>query len=305
VVAAAFALVALAAGCGSASGSGEGGLIAFEVGRASGPAAKQGFDIYLVNADGSGLRRLTRTRTNANPAWSPDGRRIAFACANGNPAGHAGFDICVMNADGSGLRRLTHFARTGGSLDQPAWSPDGKLIAAVCAFDICLVHSDTGRVEPLTVTTGEPLFLSLIWSPDSRSIASSCLSTGSKAFPSCVVTVADGNVRRVTRSGGVEGWTTDGRIVLSTFAAFEKGASALTRFKLYTINTGGGGQRPLPTSGRIEGPRWSPDGKAVLVSRSNQLLIVGRDGKVIRTLVSLPSGSTPSIGAWQPLPATG
>ena len=56
-----------------------------------------------MNADGSGTRKLTHNaRHNAEPAWSPDGRKIAFrSTRNGNR------EIYVMNADGSGKRNLT------------------------------------------------------------------------------------------------------------------------------------------------------------------------------------------------------
>ena len=68
-----------------------------------------------MNADGSGLRNLTRSPAyDGNPAWSPDGRKIAF--------GRDG-EIYVMNADGNGQRNLTRSPANEGWF---AWSPRQK-----------------------------------------------------------------------------------------------------------------------------------------------------------------------------------
>ena len=85
-------------------------------------------EIYVMNADGSGSRRLTHNAAyDAEPAWSPDRRRIAFKSSrDGNS------EIYVMNADGSGKRNLTRNPARDGS---PSWSPDGRRIAFVSNRD--------------------------------------------------------------------------------------------------------------------------------------------------------------------------
>lgn len=71
-------------------------------------------DIAVINADGTGLRRLTRTRAlETHPVWSPDGRRIAFTSdrhATRGPFELLGpaFELYTMRADGRGIRRITH-----------------------------------------------------------------------------------------------------------------------------------------------------------------------------------------------------
>jgi Tol biopolymer transport system component len=85
-------------------------------------------EIYVMNADGSGSRRLTHNAGyDAEPAWSPDGQKIAFrSTQNGNR------EIYVMNADGSGKRNLT---RNPGKDFRPSWSPDGRRIAFISDRD--------------------------------------------------------------------------------------------------------------------------------------------------------------------------
>jgi len=81
----------------------------------------QGSDVFVINADGTGLKKLI---SNAlYPAWSPDGAKIAF-CREA--AGYC--DIWVADADGSNQVNLTG----GFGYDyRPAWSPDGSKIAFV------------------------------------------------------------------------------------------------------------------------------------------------------------------------------
>lgn len=87
-------------------------------------------EIYVMNSDGSGKRRLTRTTTDeAAPAWSPDGAQIAFHSARPIPEGNA--ELYTMRADGSCTTRLTN---TSVSNTTPAWRP-GSAYAAPLVCD--------------------------------------------------------------------------------------------------------------------------------------------------------------------------
>jgi TolB protein len=82
-------------------------------------------DIFVMNADGTGLKRLTSNPADDHePAWSPDGRSIAFVS---NRAFKDRYDLYVMNADGSGVKRITNVSNV--NVRCPTWSPDGKYIA--------------------------------------------------------------------------------------------------------------------------------------------------------------------------------
>jgi Tol biopolymer transport system component len=127
------------------------------------------FGIYVINADGTGLRRLIVNATKYysygvdTPTWSVR-NRIAFV--EYVPALHAG-EIYTTNADGSGQAALTHGAPGFG---QPSWSPDGKSIAFVAnPYSTSVVEvanadgTGTHRVSPRSWTTYSPT-----WTPDGK-----------------------------------------------------------------------------------------------------------------------------------------
>src|SRR4029453_11717972 len=123
-------------------------------------------EIYVVNAEGSGRTRLTRDPAQEfDPAWCPDGAKIAFSRFT-----EGRYQIFVMNADGTNAVQLTY--RDARSSDA-AWSPDGSSIAyARCqgSCDIYVIDADGGRARRLTY--GErPGDQSPTWSPEGRRIA--------------------------------------------------------------------------------------------------------------------------------------
>jgi dipeptidyl aminopeptidase/acylaminoacyl peptidase len=124
MAAAALCLLALvAAQPAEAAFPGKNGKIVFQSNRA-------GNNIHTINSTGGTVTNLTRSDGNSDPAYSPDGSRIAFVSAN--PGGN--YQIFVINADGTGRRLVTTDPSVKG---QPAWSPDGTRIAYVAnSFDV-------------------------------------------------------------------------------------------------------------------------------------------------------------------------
>ena len=149
-------------------------------------------EIFVVNADGTGLHQLTHNppgkscdtggTCNSSPAWSPDGKQIAFSRASG-PIRNDLIDevaLYVMNADGSGLRQVTQKTRPHRGEDgEPQWSPNGRRLLfqrwnvrgamptdGVAVWTVNLVTGREHRVTPWRLRAGD----TPDWSPDGRRI---------------------------------------------------------------------------------------------------------------------------------------
>jgi TolB protein len=129
-------------------------------------------DIYLVNADGSAITRLTDDPSpDYAPAWSPDGARIAFVRTTGDTN-----EIDAINVDGTGVTRVASGTIAGaGGVEHPfSWSPDGSQIVftsvAEANWEIHVVNADGTRERKIFgadhVVSEDP-----IWSPDGTEIA--------------------------------------------------------------------------------------------------------------------------------------
>ena len=116
--------------------------------------------LYVVNADGSGLDRLTRPglRPGGRPDWSPDGKLVLFRTHPGNDPSGIGSNLYTIRPDGTDLHQLTHFAASQHVLEG-SWSPDGRRIvfattdAAVgTSTDIFVMNADGSNITPITRT---------------------------------------------------------------------------------------------------------------------------------------------------------
>jgi len=153
-----------------------------------------GKDVYVINADGSGLRGLIN---GEYPAWSPKSNWIAHRACNGGACG-----IYLTDADTGAQQRVT----TGGSDGQPAWSPDGKRLAYISKddgnFEIYVVNMDGSNNVRLTnnpTSDGLP-----IWSPDGGWIAFRSDREGKWAIYAVRPTGAD--LRKVTDADVLPVW---------------------------------------------------------------------------------------------------
>jgi dipeptidyl aminopeptidase/acylaminoacyl peptidase len=266
-----------------------------------------GCDIYVINADGSGLRRLT---DGMDPAWSPDGTKVAFARWR-DPRG-----IYVIDEDGGSETLLFGWSQAKA----PAWSPDGSRIVFTRQYG--------GREEDVEIFPGWVLpahpwwklglvrvedryFTELLcydhsfsptWSPDGRVIAydsdyglhltSPDGSFGGQSYDRSLYALST-DVRDTSPA-----WSPDGTRIAFMFSQHD-------HWEIYVMNADGSNRvrltREEPFAGRPPNnvsPAWSPDGRhiAFFTDRNGkwELYVMNADGSDQRPMFPMGEGLRPS-----------
>lgn len=223
-------------------------------------SAQIAFDLQVgrVNADGSGFVALTQLPALAgNPAWSPDGQKIAYS--RRDSASSPKVHLYVMNANGTGVVSVS-LDSTVTNDDRPAWSPDGTRLSFESTRDgdgeIYLMNTDgTGVVQ---LTNDSTTDARAAWAPDGSRIAFMSARQGPGLTRIYLMDSTGANVVQLTPdslTADFPYWSPDGAQL--AFAAY--GAAAVT--EIYVINANGSGLRRIatpPPGSFLRSPSWRP-----------------------------------------------
>ncbi len=293
LVLAGVALALSVAGPAHAAFPGVNGRFAF----ARAPSLQSGPRLFQMNAAGGGQVPFT-AGVDRSPAWSPDGRKIAFV----RQGARSDTNVYVIDAGGGGLTPLTSDTATDS---EPAWSPDGRKIAFTSSrggdTEVMVMNADGSAEAPLTsspTADGAPS-----WSPDGSKIAFASDRDGTGNFEIYVMN-ADGSAETRLPLGSTTAetepdWSPDGGRIAYTLTP-AGGPS-----DVWLMNANGSGRIPLTSSTAIDrSPAWSPDAARIAFSsrRSNveDIYVMNANGSAQAPLTTTADVDTEP--SWQPIP---
>jgi Tol biopolymer transport system component len=233
------------------------------------------WELYAMNADGSGEARLTNnTAVDVDPAWSPNGDQLLFE--SDRLTGRAS-DIWVMDIEGSNVRPLI---RDASNERNPKWSPVGNQIAFESNRDgdYEIYVADVRGNQPRQLTFNGVQDSEPAWSPDGTKIVFESVRDGNRELYVLNVN-GSGEPRRLMATPASEhnpAWSPDGKRI-----AFNSDRGGNN--DVYVISADGGPATRLTTDSAADtDPAWSPLGTQIAFSshrgRTTEIWVMDADG---------------------------
>jgi Tol biopolymer transport system component len=258
-------------------------------------------ELMSINSNGTALRQLTNNHVDdQSPAWSPDGRRIAFA-RNVATRSSPRFATFVMDASGRNAHRVTPASRRQQE-GNPTWSPDGKRIAFFeTGVGLVTIGTDGHRrrlIAPRAYGT------KLDWSPNGRQFTFTALDPTAQTVDGLLgelvmVMSATGAKPHAITQGAQPAWSPDSKRIV--FVHTDPCGRDCEQSTLHTISTEGTGERSISNSANVFDPRFSPDGRFIVGFGQNELVILDPARGVIRTFPLHCGNNGCTEPNWQPL----
>lgn len=246
------------------------------------------YTLVVADADGHNPNYILNSREPiVSPAWSPDGRQLAYVSYESGDAG-----IYVQDVFSGARQRLTTFSGVNSS---PAWSPDGRQIAMTLSpngnSEIYLYDLNSGGIS--RVTRHEAIDSDPSWSADGSSIYFISDRDGRPAVYRA--SAYGGGVSRIAGPAQSVAVSPRGDLI-----AFSSGSGS--NFRMTVANAGGGGAKVIGSGPADDTPSFSPDGSmlvyAVEQGSGGHLVIASTDGSMQQKLSS--SSGMVKDPAWSP-----
>jgi len=274
--------------------------------------------MYAVEPDGSNGRFITFNDTDIDPAWSPDGRWIAFrsprACDRAT-ARNCYLDLYIMRADSSGIvRSLT--AGRGLAVGGMSWAPDGsRIVFSASPFStegitsleaLYVVGVDGSALRKIVSAPAGSSAAWPDWSPDGSRIVYNVVFPGDTSTVDVVNADGTNDVRISTPSASHGDlrphWSPDGRHIAFMRRYSDRYAYSYFSSQAFVMNADGSNVTLITPGSRWAGfPVWSPDGsKLALTSAAlGGLGIVNADGSEGRAIPMCCANDFSTVFSWR------